>query len=179
MTGPPLHERMRDAALSAWELGALLGIHPHLVSDPHPPLSGRRVQVLIEIARRLDLHPADLVPELEPLLSHRRQALGEDLDGQDGRADALTVLTALATARDPLSADQLARALGWQLPRTAAAIAAAQDNLDLGGPLALRRIPPETWTVTPRLDVPTQAHRRALRDTTRAALLDHHQARVL
>ena len=92
------------------------------------------------------------------------------------RAD---LLTALATARDPLSADQLARALGWQLPRTAAAIAAAQDNPDLGGPLALRRIPSETWTVTPRLDVLTQAQRRTLRDTTGAAILDDDQARVL
>ena len=137
------------------------------------------MQVLIEIARRLDIHPADLVPELEPLLSHRRQALSEDLGGRDRRADALTVLTALATARAPLSADQLARGLGWQLPRTAAAIAAAQDNPDLGGPLALRRIPPETWTVTPRLDILTQAQRRALRDTTGAAVLDDDQARVL
>ena len=89
------------------------------------------------------------------------------------------MLTALATARAPLSADQLARALEWQLPRTAAAIAAAQDNPDLGGPLALRRIPPETWTVTPRLDILTQAQRRALRDTTGAAILDDDQARVL
>jgi hypothetical protein len=183
MTGPTLCERLRDAGLSAWELGDLLGIHPHLVSDPHPLLTGRPVRVLIEIARRLDIHPADLVPELEPLLSHRRQALGEALSealgGQDGRADALTVLTALATARDPLSADQLARALGWQLPRAAAAIAAAQANPDLGGPLALRRIPAETWTVTSRLDVLTQAQRRALRDTTGAAILDDDQARVL
>ncbi len=137
------------------------------------------MHVLIEIARRLDIHPADLVPELEPLLSHRRQTLDEDRGGQDGQADALTVLTALATARDPLSADQLARALGWQLPRAAAAIAAAQDNPDLGGPLALRRIPPETWTVTPRLDVLTQVQRRALRDITGAAILDDDQARVL
>ena len=89
------------------------------------------------------------------------------------------MLTALATARAALSADQLARALEWQLPCTAAAIAAAQDNPDLGGPLALRRIPPETWTVTPRLDVLTQVQRRALRDTTGAAILDDDQARVL
>ncbi len=179
MTGPTLAEQLRDAGLSPWELGDLLGIHPHLVSDPHPLLTGRPVHVLIEIARRLDIHPADLVPELEPLLSHRRQTLDEDRGGQDGQADALTVLTALATARDPLSADQLARALGWQLPRAAAAIAAAQDNPDLGGPLALRRIPPETWTVTPRLDVLTQAQRRALRGITGAAILDDDQARVL
>ncbi len=137
------------------------------------------MQVLIEIARRLDIHPADLIPELEPLLSHRRQARRDADGGQDRRADVLTVLTALAAARAPLPADQLARALGWQLPRTAAAIAAAQDNPDLGGPLALRRIPPETWTVTPRLDVLTQAQRRALRDTTGAAILDDDQARVL
>ncbi len=179
MTGPTLPERLRHAGLSAWELGDLLGIHPHLVSGPHPPLTDRPVQVLIEIARRLDIHPADLVPELEPLLSHRRQATGDDLGGQDRRADALTVLTALATARAPLSADQLARALGWQLPRTTAALAAARDNPDLGGPLALRRVPPETWTVTPRLDILTQAQRRALRDFAGAAVLDDDQARVL
>ncbi len=122
MTGPTLPERLRDAGLSAWELGDLLGIHPHLVSGPHPPLTGRPVQVLVEIARRLDLHPADLVPELEPLLSYRRQAPGGAGGGQDRHVDALTVLTALAAARAPLSADQLARALGWRLPRTAAAV---------------------------------------------------------
>ncbi len=55
----------------------------------------------------------------------------------------------------------------------------SQDYPDLGGPLALRRIPPETWTVTPRLDVLTQAQHRALRDTTGAAILDDDQARVL
>jgi hypothetical protein len=140
------------------------------------------VQVLIDIARRLDIHPANLVPELEPLLSRRRQAPGDELGGnlgQDLRADALTVLTALATARVPLSADLLTRVLGWQLPRTAAAISAAQNHPDLGGPLALRRVPPETWTVTPRLDILTQAQRRALRDTTGAVTLDDDQAHVL
>ena len=174
MTGPTLPGRLRDAGLSAWELGDLLGIHPHLVRDPHPLLTGRPARVLIEIARRLDTHPADLVPELEPLLSHRRQARRDAGGGQDRRADALT---ALAAARAPLSADQLARALSWQLPRTAAAI--AQDNPDLGGPLALRRIPPEPWTITPRLDVLTQAQRCSLRDTTGVPTLDDDQARVL
>ena len=32
---------------------------PWLVSDPHPLLTGRPVQVLIEIGRRLDIHPAN------------------------------------------------------------------------------------------------------------------------
>jgi hypothetical protein len=179
MTGSALPERLRDAGLSAWELGDLLGIHPHLVSDPHPPLTDRPVQVLIEIARRLDIHPADLVPEPEPLLSHRRQAPDDADAGQDRRADALTVLTALATARAPLSAGQLARALGWPLPGTTAAIAAAHDNAGLGGPLALRRVPPQTWTVTPRLDILTQAQRRALRDLAGAAVLDDQAAVLL
>jgi len=179
MTGPGLRERLRDAGLSAWELGDLLGIHPHLVSGPDPPLAGRPVQVLIEIARRLDLHPADLVPELGPLLACRRQAPGGGSGGRGRRTDALAVLSALATAWGPLSADQLARALGWQLPRTAAALAAARDTPGLGGPLALWRVPPETWTVTPRLDILTGAQRRVLRDTTGAADLDEGQARVL
>ncbi len=106
MTGPALPGRLRDAGLSAWELGDLLGIHPHLVSGPHPPLTGRPVQALIEIARRLDIHPADLVPELDPLLACHRQPPGDT--GHGRRADALTVLTALATARAPLTAGQLA-----------------------------------------------------------------------
>jgi hypothetical protein len=180
MTSLTLRDRLRDAGMSTWELGDLLGIHPHLVSSSHgQPLTARPVHALIEIARQLDLHPADLVPELEPLLSRRRQARRDADGGQDRRADALAVLTALATARAPLSADQLTRALDWQLPRTAAAITAAQDNPDLSGPLALRRVPPETWTVTPRLDILTRAQRRALRDTTGTAVLDDDQTRVL
>jgi hypothetical protein len=43
--------------------------------------------------------PPTWFPELEPLLSHRRQLAGDVGGGQDQRADALTVLTALATAR--------------------------------------------------------------------------------
>ena len=89
------------------------------------------------------------------------------------------MLTALATARAALTAGQLTRALGRQLPPTTAAIAAAQDNPGLGGPLALRRISPGTWTVTPRLDILTQARRRALRHLSGAAILDDDQARVL
>jgi hypothetical protein len=90
MTDPTLRERLRDAGMSTWELGDLLGIHPHLVSSSHgQPLTARPVQALIEIARQLDLHPADLVPELEPLLSRRRQARRDADGGQDRRADAL------------------------------------------------------------------------------------------
>jgi hypothetical protein len=137
------------------------------------------VHVLLEIARRLDMHPADLVPELGPLLSSRREPAAGN-SGPGLRADALTVLTALATAAVPLTADQLARALGWQLPRAAAAITAARDDPGLAGPLAVRRIPPGAWTLSPRLDTLTVAQRRALRDTAGgAAILEEGQARVL
>jgi hypothetical protein len=46
---------------------------PGILTTATWPASPASHHVLIEIARRLDLHPADLVPELEPLLSHRRQ----------------------------------------------------------------------------------------------------------
>ena len=62
---------------------------------------------------------------------------------------------------------------------TPPAAAVARDAPGLGGPHALRRVPPETWTVTPRLDILTQAQRRALCDASGAATLDDDQARVL
>jgi hypothetical protein len=48
--------------------------------------------------RRVDIQPADLVPELGPLLTCRRQAPG-DAGGRDRRADALTTARAPLTAR--------------------------------------------------------------------------------
>jgi hypothetical protein len=50
---------------------------------------------------------------------------------------------------------------------------------DLGGPLAPQRVQPGTGTVTPRLDILTQAQRHALRDTTGTGVLNDDQARVL
>jgi hypothetical protein len=53
MTGPTLPERLRDAGLSAWELGDLLGIHPHLVISMakapqwSPPLRGNQSRPLL------------------------------------------------------------------------------------------------------------------------------------
>ena len=50
-------QRQQRSRLSLWELGDLLGIHPHLVSDSHSqPLTARPLQAFIEIARRLDIH---------------------------------------------------------------------------------------------------------------------------
>jgi hypothetical protein len=34
MTGPTLRERLRDAGMSTWELGDLLGIHPPWSAAP-------------------------------------------------------------------------------------------------------------------------------------------------
>jgi hypothetical protein len=93
MTSPTLPKQPRDAGLSAWELGNLLGIHPRLVSGSYPPLLDRPVQVLIEIARRLNIHPADLVPELDLALAGR-QVPGDADGGRGRRADAITVLAA-------------------------------------------------------------------------------------
>ena len=58
----------------------------------------------------------------------RRQAPADAGGGQDRRADALTVPTALATARARSPPASSPTPLEWRLPRTTAANAAAQDN---------------------------------------------------
>ncbi|MEV4251703.1 hypothetical protein AB0J52_00895 [Spirillospora sp. NPDC049652] len=188
-----IHDRLRKAGLSLWEMGDLLGIHPHqLGAGPQPELIDQPVRVLIEIARQLDIHPADLVAEFHGVLGKRRQphhgqsgtadkdAL-DDTGGDDGlRHDTLTVLTALATASTPLSVDELATALRWPLPRITATLNNAYDHPDVAGPLALRRVAPERYTLTPRLDTLTDHERTAIHDTDRSrGLLDEHDALVL
>lgn len=179
MTSPMLPERLRDAGLSAWELGDLLGIHPHLVSGPHPLVLDRAVQVLIELARRLDIHPADLVPELEPLLSRpppgprRRRRRPGPASRCPHRADRARHRPGPAHRRPAHPRPGMAAAAHHSRHRR------RPGQPGLGGPLALRRIPPGTWTVTHRLDIPTQAQRRALRHLTGAAIVDDDQARVL
>jgi hypothetical protein len=113
-------ERLRLSGLSLWEMGDLLGIHPHLLRGHSlSRLRDLPVSALIEIARRLDLHPADLIPELADVLGNQRKPPAPSHDGgpHDVEADARTVLTALATAAVPLAPDALAAALTWQLPR--------------------------------------------------------------
>ena len=178
MTGPTLPERLHDAGLSAWELGDLLGIHPHLVGGLEPPLLDRPAQVLLEIARRLDAHPADLVPEFQPLLRRRRQAPADPCGGQDQRADALTVLTALATAR--ARSPPTSSAAPWDVscraprPPSPATTPTSAARWCCGGSR------PKPGPVTPRLDILTETQRHALRDTTTAAVArDNDQARVL
>ena len=92
--------------------------------------------------------------------------------GQDRRADALTVRTALAPRPGPLTAGQLTHAPGMAAAAHHSRQCRRPGQPGPGGPLALRPIPPGTWTVTPRLDILTQAQDRALRHLTGAAILD-------
>lgn len=162
-------ERLRLSGLSLWEMGDLLGIHPHLLRGHSlSRLRDLPVSALIEIARRLDLHPADLIPELADVLGNQRKPPAPSHDGgpHDVEADARTVLTALATAAVPLAPDALAAALTWQLPRVQAALTHAQGHPGLAGPLALRRTPAGTFTLTPRLDLLTKEQHRAVAGAT-------------
>lgn len=61
--GDELRRRLHNAGLSAWELADLLGVHESAITMdalPNQPL-----HIILELARRLDLHPADLTPYAE------------------------------------------------------------------------------------------------------------------
>jgi hypothetical protein len=58
--------------------------------------------------------------------------------------DTAVVLTALAYAVEPLSADNLAAVLDWPLTRVSAALGHAENHPRLAGPVALRRTEPGT-----------------------------------
>ncbi|MBP2056103.1 hypothetical protein J2Z21_009120 [Streptomyces griseochromogenes] len=76
---------------------------------------------------------------------------------QPARATSLAVSrenTADESAdRDALTADHLAPALSWSAPRLDAALDHARTHPDVAGALVLRRVPPDGYTATPRLDV--------------------------
>lgn len=164
-----LLERMYACGLSLWELGDLLGIHPHHLHrlDPAGGLIDQPIRVIIELARRLDMHPADLVPSLEPVLTNRRTPAAETPPPTMPTPTPLVVLTALATTATPLDVDELASALTWTLERTAAALEHAVARPHLAGPAALRRAPPGRWTVTARRDVLTPQQHPGLAETAR------------
>lgn len=154
-------QRLHDSGLSRWELGDLLGVHPHDLRGGGGLLD-QPVRVLIDLARLLDLHPADLVAALEPVLANRRTPAGGRRSGVDLDGDALVLLTALATAGVPLGVDELAAALSWTLGRVTVGLARAGENPQLAGPVALRRVAPQTWTVAVRHDILTGDQRRDL-----------------
>jgi hypothetical protein len=96
-----------------------------------------------------------------PVYTGADQALLTDIDD----TYAVVALTALTTATVPLTVDALADALDWPLARAHAALSHAKAHPHLAGPLALRRIPPDTYTLKPRLDVLTKEQHRAVTDT--------------
>jgi hypothetical protein len=144
-------QRVRAAGLSLWELGDLLGIHPHHLHTTTGPGPNVSAAALIDLARRLDMHPADLIPALDTVLTNTRRGTDPDdvagfgkptgdatpdtalatdqlaaavmaasngmaataavSDANTLAADGAVVLTALAYAVEPLSADNLAEVL--------------------------------------------------------------------
>lgn len=150
-------QQVRAAGLSLWELGDLLGIHPHYLHPTTERLDSLPAAVLVDLARRLDMHPCDLMPELDAVLANGRRTPHQPAGGQTQRDDTRLVLTALAYAVKPLTVDDLADALDWPLPRVAAALDHATTNPEPAGPVALRRTAPNTYTITARLDRLTAA----------------------
>jgi hypothetical protein len=178
ITDTIFRQRARAAGLSVWELGELLGIHPHQLGGNGQRLEHLPCTVIIDLARRLDMHPADLVDGLDSVLANPRAAspappatLVEcptsvapvtDHDPPDATSpehDVGIVLVALAHASEPLTVDELATALDWTLQRITAALDHAQRHPNLASPVALRRTGPGTYTVTARLDRLTRAQR--------------------
>jgi len=163
------HQRLQASGLSRWELADFLGIHPHELDRTElNDLRERPVKVVIELARRLDMHPADLIKELDEVLANPRTIAsdplaptGPPLPEPGTAADAMTLLSALAHAPYPLTAAELARTLSLGLTRVHAALDHIAAHPELGGPMALRRIPPQTYTLTPRVDI-LNAHQQSM-----------------
>ncbi|HEV7963526.1 MAG TPA: hypothetical protein VGP57_13385, partial [Actinoplanes sp.] len=63
--------------------------HTH---DTAGGLVNQPVRVLIDLARQLDMHPADLIAGLEPVRANRRESASCEPDAGPDH-DALTVLT--------------------------------------------------------------------------------------
>jgi hypothetical protein len=197
--------RMRAANLSVWELGDLLGVHPHVLerSETHVRIPDLPAHVLVELAARLDLHPADLLTDFDAVLTNHRQPIPTETPAtppdttdisQVGTSeaaagdpdeytntDADVVLVALMHGGIPLSVVELATALSWSLDRTQAAVDHARHHPERAGPVVLRRVPPQSWTVGARLDrltpdqhqavVALEPHRVPITPTEAALLL--------
>lgn len=165
--------RLHTGALTIWELGDLLGIHPHLLHTMQLEyLDQLPVKTLIELARRLDMHPADLIRELDSVLDKPRDLEPHMPRQQSGDVvdDARALLGALAHAAVPLLIDDVATALQWDLQRVYSALDHAQAHPELAGPYTIERIPPETYTLRPRLDLLSRAQQQAIHSAA-----DYHQ----
>jgi len=168
-----LIERAAARGLSLRTVADVLGIHPHLLhshllrpgGSPNG-LAGQPVSVLIELARLIEAHPADIVAGLDSVLGFPRLA-GDPTEGEqtgpEVAGDALTVLAALAAAGNPASTDHLAEALSWPPERVAAAVDHAELNPGVGGALALHRTDTTHYTAAPALNLLTADQREALK----------------
>ncbi|WP_281154668.1 hypothetical protein [Streptomyces sp. HYC2] len=146
--------------MTSWELADLLGVHEsdiRLDALPNQPL-----HVVLELARHLDLHPADLTPFAEDVYHLPRHHQVQQPPKPSTEADAVAVLNALAHAGRPVTADYLAETLHWNTDRTTEALEHAWDNPTLGGPYALRRVASAHFTLTPRMDVLTDEQMNAI-----------------
>ncbi|NEA31420.1 MarR family transcriptional regulator [Streptomyces sp. SID13031] len=112
--------------------------------------------------------PATPAGERLARMSQFFQQLSDDMSGlgpdPDVAEDTATLLAALIHAARPLTAEQLAKALGWPVDRVTIALTTAEAYKPFTDPLAVEQVAPRTYTVTvTRL---TDAQRRALRKTT-------------
>ncbi|MEU7899867.1 hypothetical protein AB0B45_44370 [Nonomuraea sp. NPDC049152] len=165
--------RLQTGALTIWELGDLLGIHPHLLHTMQLEyLAELPVKTVIELARRLDMHPADIVADLDSVLDNPRDLEPHMPRQQSGELadDAQALLGALAHAAVPLLIDDVATALQWDLQRVYAALGHARAHPELAGPYTIERIPPETYALRPRLDLLSRAQQQAIH-----SVADYHQ----
>ncbi|WP_150236376.1 hypothetical protein [Nocardiopsis quinghaiensis] len=170
---PLITERLRIGGITSWEIADLLGVHPHQLerddldrrrTSDEDRLRALPVAALVQLCQRLDLHPGDLLGELDELCSSRRRAPGGAKGEPPGDAvqDARTMVAALLHAGVPLSVEEAAGALGWDFPRARAAVEHLQAHTDLADPYALRRVGAETYTLTSRTDLLTPGQRAAL-----------------
>ncbi|MFJ3140256.1 hypothetical protein ACIPK5_30745 [Streptomyces sp. NPDC086843] len=139
--------------MTSWELADLLGVHENDIRLD--PLPNQPLYVVLELARRLDLHPADLTPFAEDVYHLPRHHQVQQPPEPSTETDAVAVLNALAHAGRPLTADYLAESLHWDTDRTTEALEHAWDNPTLGGPYALCRATSAHFTLAPRMDVLT------------------------
>ncbi|MET9069436.1 hypothetical protein [Streptosporangium sandarakinum] len=101
------------------------------------------------------MHPADLAADLDSVLNNPRNPEPHMPRQQNGEVadDAQALPGALAHAAIPLFIDDVATALQWDLQRVYAALDHARAHPELAGPYTIERIPPETCTLRPRLDL--------------------------
>lgn len=129
--------------------------------------SARTTEMWVEAARRgVDIFDAGTPAGAR--LGQMRQffaGLSDDMSGGPAgalAADVLTVLAALVHTGAPLTADQLATALGWPPARVADALGAAEEHPDVSSPVALRRAAPDAYTAAARPEWLTAPQREAL-----------------